>query len=150
MIHKNNNAYKSIGEVAKILDLVNKKKGTLNTHTIRFWEKEFKQIKPKILNGNRRYYNNDTIEVLKKVKYLLKDQGMTIIGVKKVLNSDKSLKLDELPNNSINANYSIKNKLKKIKKKSIQTNIDPKITNRIWKNMIWSFIDYEKRNFRKK
>ena len=49
-----------------------------------------------------------------KVKYLLKDQGMTIIGVKKVLNSDKSLKLDELPNNSINANYSIKNKLKNI------------------------------------
>ena len=40
--------------------------------------------------------------------------------------------------------------LKKIKKKSIQTNIDPKITNRIWKNMIWSFIDYEKRNFKKK
>ena len=40
--------------------------------------------------------------------------------------------------------------LKKIKKKSIQLNIDPKITNRIWKNMIWSFIDYEKRNFKKK
>ena len=114
MIHKDNNAYKSIGEVAKILNLVNKKKGTLNTHTIRYWEKEFKQIKPKILNGNRRYYNNDTIEVLKKVKYLLKDQGMTIIGVKKVLNFDKSLKLDELPNNSINADYSIKKKLKKI------------------------------------
>ncbi len=114
MIHKDNNAYKSIGEVAKILNLVNKKKGSLNTHTIRFWEKEFKQIKPKILNGNRRYYNNDTIEVLKKIKYLLKDQGMTIIGVKKVLKFDKSLKLDELPNNSINADYSIKNKLKKI------------------------------------
>jgi len=114
MIHKSNKAYKSIGEVAKILNLVNKTRGTLNTHTIRFWEKEFKQIKPKILNGNRRYYNNDTIEVLKKVKYLLKDQGMTINGVKKVLNSNKSLKLDELPNNSINANYSIKNKLKKI------------------------------------
>ena len=114
MIHKTNKAYKSIGEVAKILNLINEKKGTLNTHTIRFWEKEFKQIKPNILNGNRRYYNNDTIEVLKKVKYLLKDQGMTINGVKKVLNSDKSLKLDELPNNSINANYSIKNKLKKI------------------------------------
>jgi len=114
MIHKSNKAYKSIGEVAKILNLVNKKKGTLNTHTIRFWEKKFKQIKPNVLNGNRRYYNNDTIEVLKKVKYLLKDQGMTINGAKKVLNSDKSLKLDELPNNSINANYSIKNKLKKI------------------------------------
>jgi chorismate mutase len=40
--------------------------------------------------------------------------------------------------------------LKKIKKKSIQSNIDPMITNRIWKNMIWSFIDYEKRNFKKK
>ena len=114
MIHKSNKAYKSIGEVAKILNLINIKKGTLNTHTIRYWEKEFKQIKPNILNGNRRYYNNDTIEVLKKVKYLLKDQGMTINGAKKVLNSDKSLKLDELPNNSINADYNIKNKLKKI------------------------------------
>jgi len=114
MINKTNKAYKSIGEVAKILELVNEKKGTLNTHTIRFWEKEFKQIKPNILNGNRRYYNNDTIEVLKKVKYLLKDQGMTINGAKKVLNSNKSLKLDELPNNSITANYSIKNKLKNI------------------------------------
>ena len=114
MIHKKNDAYKSIGEVAKILQLVNNKKGTLNTHTIRYWEKEFKQIKPKILNGNRRYYNNDTIEVLKKVKFLLKDQGMTINGVKKVLNSAKSLKLDDLSKNSINADYYIKNKLKKI------------------------------------
>tara|TARA_B110001452_G_C15114228_1_gene388427 strand:+ start:293 stop:670 length:378 start_codon:yes stop_codon:yes gene_type:complete len=114
MIHKNVTAYKSIGEVAKILELVNKKKGTLNTHTIRFWEKEFKQIKPKLFNGNRRYYNNDTIEILKKVKYLLKDQGMTINGVKKVLNSDKSIKLDELQNNSITTNINLKNKLKKI------------------------------------
>ena len=114
MISKNSDAYKSIGEVAKILDLVNVKKGTLNTHTIRFWEKEFKQIKPKILNGNRRYYNNQTIEVLKKVKFLLKEQGMTINGVKKVLNSDKSLNLDELSNNSISASYSLRNKLKNI------------------------------------
>jgi len=114
MIHKNTNAYKSIGEVAKILDLRNKKKGILNTHTIRFWEKEFKQIKPKIFNGNRRYYNNETIEVLKKVKYLLKDQGMTVKGVKKILNSANSLKLDELSNNSINTNIKIKFKIKKI------------------------------------
>jgi DNA-binding transcriptional MerR regulator len=114
MIHKSNKAYKSIGEVAKILNLVNEEKGTLNTHTIRFWEKQFKQIKPNILNGNRRYYNNDTIEVLKKVKYLLKDQGLTINGAKKVLNSNKSLKLDELLNNSISSNYSIKKKIKKI------------------------------------
>ncbi len=114
MILKSNKAYKSIGEVAKILNLINEKKGTLNTHTIRFWEKEFKQIKPNILNGNRRYYNNDTIEILKKVKYLLKDQGMTINGAKKLLNSNKSLKLDELSNNSISADYSIKNKIIKI------------------------------------
>ena len=114
MIYKLDTAYKTIGEVAEILDLVNKKKGTLNTHTIRFWEKEFKQIKPKILSGNRRYYNSDTIEVLKKVKYLLKDQGMTINGVKKLLNSNKSLKLDELSNNPINADNKIRNKLKKI------------------------------------
>ena len=116
MINKNNDAYKSIGEVAKILDLVNKKKDTLNTHTIRFWEKEFKQIKPKILNGNRRYYNIEAIEVLKKVQYLLKEQGMTINGAKKVLNTHKSLKLDELPNNSISATYIIKKKLKNISK----------------------------------
>ena len=114
MILKDNKAYKSIGEVAKILNLVNEKNGTLNTHTIRFWEKKFKQIKPKILNGNRRYYNNHSIEVLRKVKYLLKDQGMTIIGAKKVLNSNKSLKLDESLNNSINTEYNIKFKLKKI------------------------------------
>ena len=55
-MYKAEDAYKSIGEVAKLLNLVNKKKGTLNTHTIRFWEKEFKQIRPKILTGNRRYY----------------------------------------------------------------------------------------------
>ena len=115
MTNKSNDAYKTIGEVAKILNLINKKKGSLNTHTIRFWEKEFKQIKPKILSGNRRYYDNKTIEVLKKVKYLLKDQGMTINGVKKLLNSKETLKLDELPNNSISVhNSNIKNKLKKI------------------------------------
>ena len=114
MIHKSDSAYKSIGEVARILDLVNSKKGTLNTHTIRFWESEFKQIKPKILSGNRRYYNKETIEILKKVKYLLKEQGMTIKGVKKVLNSNNSLNLDELSNNSISSDNKILIKLKKI------------------------------------
>ena len=117
MINKTDSAYKSIGEVAKILDLVNKKKGTLNTHTIRFWEKEFKQIKPKILTGKRRYYDNSTIEQLKKIQFLLKKQGMTIIGAKKLMNSNKSLELDELTNKSISVdNSKIKNKLKKILK----------------------------------
>ena len=55
---KNNDAYKSIGEVAKILNLVNEKNGSLNTHTLRFWEKEFKSISPKIFAGRRRYYDN--------------------------------------------------------------------------------------------
>jgi len=115
MIHKSKKTYKSIGEVAEILELTNYKKGSLNTHTIRFWEKNFKQIKPKIFSGNRRYYNNEDIELLKKVKYLLKVQGMTINGVKKLLNSNSSLKLDEFSKNSISVNNStIKIKLKKI------------------------------------
>ena len=112
---KDNEAYKSIGEVAKLLNLVNKKNGNLNTHTLRYWEKEFKQIKPKIFTGNRRYYDKKSINTLKKVKFLLKDQGMTVNGVKKLLNDDSSLKLDELTNNSINVDSSrIKNKLKNI------------------------------------
>ena len=110
---KSDNAYKTIGEVAKILGLTDNKKGTLSTHTIRFWEKEFKQIKPKILNGNRRYFDNETIDLLKKIKFLLKDQGMTISGVKKILNSKESLPLDELANNSIKADK-LKQKLLKI------------------------------------
>ena len=110
---KSDNAYKTLGEVAKILGLTDNKKGTLSTHTIRFWEKEFKQIKPKILNGNRRYFDNETIDLLKKIKFLLKDQGMTINGVKKILNSKESLPLDELANNSIKTDK-LKQKLLKI------------------------------------
>ena len=114
-MNKSDNAYKSIGEVAKILNLVNQKNGNLNTHTIRFWEKEFKQIKPKILAGKRRYYDNDAIQTLKKIKYLLKDQGMTINGAKKALNDNYSLNLDDFSNKSISIdNIKIKNKLKKI------------------------------------
>ena len=116
-MNKTDTAYKSIGEVAELLHLVNKKNGNLNTHTIRFWEKEFKQIKPKILTGNRRFYDQSSIEILKKVKYLLKEHGMTINGVKKLLNNEKSLKLDEFSNNSISVNnIKIRNKLKNISK----------------------------------
>ena len=113
-MNKSDNAYKSIGEVAQILNLVNKKTGNLNTHTIRFWEKEFKQIKPKIFSGRRRYYDESSILILKKIHFLLKERGMTINGVKKLLNN-KSLKLDEVSNNSISGdNLKLKNKLKKI------------------------------------
>ena len=110
---KNRDAYKTIGEVAKILDSDSKTKKTVTTHTIRFWEKEFKQIKPKILNGNRRYYDISCIELLKKVQFLLKEQGMTIKGVKKILDNKEPLKLDEITNHSIKANI-FKNKLIKI------------------------------------
>ena len=103
MSKKLNSAYKSIGEVSKILGIYFKKKGAFPTHTIRFWEKEFKQIKPKILNGNRRYYDARNIELLKKVHFLLKEQGMTINGVKKILDNKEPLKLDEISNQSIKA-----------------------------------------------
>ena len=110
---KSNNAYKTIGEVAKLLNLKSKKSKSLSTHTIRFWEKEFKQIKPKIFNGNRRYYDEKNIQILKKVHFLLKNQGMTIHGVKKILNDKVALKLDQNQNNSIKTN-NLKIKINKI------------------------------------
>ena len=117
---KENSKYKTISEVAKILGLYNKKNGSLSTHTIRFWEKEFKQIKPKIFSGNRRYYDDNLINTLKRIQFLLKDKGMTLIGVKKVLNSENS-DIDELYNTTIKQKDIIKSKLKNIKK--IITNI---------------------------
>ena len=113
MIDKYNNAYKTIGEVVKILGLKSKKGHSMPTHTLRFWEKEFKQLKPKIFNGNRRYYDDENIKLLKKIHYLLKDQGMTINGVKKILNNKEPLKLDETVNDSIKS-QNLKNKLVKI------------------------------------
>ena len=118
---KSDNAYKTIGEVAKILNLKSNNKGVLPTHVIRFWETQFRQIKPKILNSNRRYYDEKTINLLKKVKFLLKEQGMTINGVKKILNNEVSLKLDEIADKSIrtenfrNKLIKISNKLKELK-----------------------------------
>tara|TARA_A100001011_G_scaffold372853_1_gene431683 strand:- start:45 stop:416 length:372 start_codon:yes stop_codon:yes gene_type:complete len=112
---KKNRKYKTIGEVAKILNLLNKKKGSFSTHTIRFWEKEFKQVKPKVFSGNRRYYDETCINLLKKIKFLLKNKGMTLNGVKKVLNSENS-DIDEIYNTSIKQKNIIKTKLINIKK----------------------------------
>ena len=109
-----NKIYKSIGEVAKILDLVDKKTGKLSTHTLRFWEKEFKEVKPHIFAGNRRYYDTKSIEILKKIQFLLKNKGMTIKGVK-ILLQNKNSELDENENKSINTT-NIKTKLNKISK----------------------------------
>ena len=118
MTDKFENAYKSIGEVAEILKLKSKKRGVFSTHTLRFWETQFKQVKPKLLNSNRRYYDQKTIDILKKIKFLLKDQGMTINGVKKILNNTdnkESLDLDEISNNSIRS-QKVKDKIIKISK----------------------------------
>ena len=119
-MEKKYEAYKTIGEVAEIVGLIDKKRGTLSTHTIRFWEKEFSQIKPKILSGKRRYYSNKEIRIIKLIKYLLKEKGMTIKGVKAVLNNPKSLTLDDTTKYSVsNQSFNkekIKDKIKKISK----------------------------------
>ena len=114
-MNKNIKAYKTIGEVAKILILNSDNKKHVTTNTIRYWEREFKQIKPKILTGNRRYYDIENIELLKKVHFLLKVQGMTIKGVKKILSNKEPLKLDEISNHTIRAD-NLKNKLINISK----------------------------------
>tara|TARA_B100000965_G_C19410371_1_gene677411 strand:- start:364 stop:756 length:393 start_codon:yes stop_codon:yes gene_type:complete len=94
MNNKNNDSYKTISEVAKELDLVNKKTGKLQTHTLRYWETQFKQIKPYIGPGKRRYYSKKVFEVIKSIKNLLKQKGMTVKGVKKILNTPKIDSID--------------------------------------------------------
>ena len=122
LMNEESKKYKTIGEVAKILNLVDKKTGKLSTYTIRFWEKNFKQLKPRIFSGNRRYYDNKTIEVLKRIYFLLKIQGMTIKGAKKLLDQENS-NLDENNNKTINRKI-IETKLNKISAilKSIKKN----------------------------
>jgi len=118
MMNKKKIAYKTIGEVAKYVGLINRKTGNLSTHTIRFWEKQFKQIKPKIFAGKRRYYDTNTVKIIKEIKYLLKEKGMTIKGVRNILNNPVPLNLDEISKNYINTSSINKanliNKIKKI------------------------------------
>ena len=111
--NKSDQAYKTIGEVVELLDLKTRSGNKSSTHTIRYWEKEFKQIKPKILSGNRRYYNKSNVDLLKKIKFLLKEQGMTINGVKKILNKGHSNHLDEISNKSIRTD-NLRNKISNI------------------------------------
>ena len=87
--YKLDQAYKTIGEVAKEIGLINKKTGNLQTHTLRYWETQFKQIKPFIRAGNRRYYSKKDFDLIKNIKFLLKEQGLTINGVKKILSEKK-------------------------------------------------------------
>ena len=102
----------NISELSKLLDLIDSKTQKPSNHILRFWEKEFKQIKPTILN-KRRYYSLAQTKLIKLIKFLLKDQGMTIKGVKNILKSNiKSL--DDYNSYSLKAEY----QLKEIKSKS--------------------------------
>jgi len=88
---KNKNSdYITIGQLAKKLNLIDGKTGKPQTHTIRFWESQFKQIKPSVRTGKRRYYSENDFEIIKKIKKLLKDYGMTIKGAKMLLDKDKT------------------------------------------------------------
>ena len=94
-VNKKDSAYKTIGEVAKDLNLVDKKTGNIQTHTLRYWESQFRQIKPTIRAGRRRYYSEKDFKIIKYVKFLLKNKGLTISGVKKILNDKDTQFLDE-------------------------------------------------------
>ena len=118
---KSENAYKTIGEVTRELGLIDKKTGHLQTHTLRYWEKQFKQINPLIRAGKRRYYSKKDFQIIKLVKFLLKKKGLTINGAKKILNNPEIHPLDENMNLSVyksnlGSRKIIKNKVKKIHK----------------------------------
>ena len=107
----------NISELSIKLNLINKKTGKPSNHILRFWEREFKQIKPLILKGNRRYYNDNQIKIIIFIKYLLKEKGLTIKGVKKVLNAKN---IDDTNITNISSEYfkdNVKSKANKILKK---------------------------------
>ena len=107
------NKFLSISEVSKLLNLVDPLTKKPQNHVLRYWEKEFKEVKPKKIN-NRRYYSSTQVEIIKLIKFLLKNQRMTIKGVKNVIKSDLN-KLDDYNTDSLKADYyrrSLKNKSK--------------------------------------
>ena len=119
--NKSETAYKTIGEVTKELGLINQKTGRLQTHTIRYWETQFKQIKPLIRAGKRRYYSKKNFKIIRLIKFLLKEKGLTINGVKKILNNPKIHSLDDNMNLGVykpdlQNTKIIKDKIKKISK----------------------------------
>ena len=111
MTNKSEKAYKTIGEVSKMLNQTSGVSKKSNNHTLRYWETQFKQIKPKIIN-KRRYYDINTIHLLSKIHFLLKKQGMTIKGVQKYLNNEK-INVDE-KNNEIIRSFELKFRLNKL------------------------------------
>ena len=97
----------TISEVSHALKLVNESTKKPLNHILRYWEKEFKEISPKKIN-NRRYYSPEQVEIIKMIKFLLKNKGMTILGVKNLLTS-KTNKLDDYSMNSLKAEHYKKN-----------------------------------------
>ena len=95
--------YINITQLSKILNLVDSKTKKPLNHVLRYWENEFHQIKPKIIN-KRRYYSNEQVEIIKLIKFLLKNQGLTIEGAKKFLNSNTN-KLDDYNSHSLKTSY---------------------------------------------
>lgn len=87
--------YKTIGQITKELGLVDKKTGSLQTHTLRYWESQFRQIKPSLRAGKRRYYSDKDFKIIKHIKFLLRDKGFTINGVKKLLESKNDQSIDQ-------------------------------------------------------
>ena len=111
---KNINKLLSISEVSFKLGLVNKKTKKPATHILRFWESKFKQLKPTLLSGGRRYYSEKNIEIIKMISFLLKQQGLTIKGAINIMNTNLK-KLDDTKVSSIKAEYKINNIIKKSK-----------------------------------
>ena len=97
---KSRKAYKTIGEVCDIVGLVDTETGKRKTHVLRFWEKHFNEIKPSLIYKGRRYYSNKNIEHIKKVNKLLKEDGYTIKGSKKLL-TDSNYDIDTLSDDNI-------------------------------------------------
>jgi|TARA_B100001059_G_scaffold115532_1_gene115837 DNA-binding transcriptional MerR regulator len=108
----------NISEVSKIINLVDASNKKPLNYILRYWEKEFKQIRPKKIN-NRRYYNEQQVEIIKLIKFLLKTKGMTVSGVKNLLNININ-KLDDYNSDGLKADYyklSLKEKSKKLLEK---------------------------------
>ena len=116
---KSDEAYKTIGEVTKELGLIDKKTGIPQTHTLRYWETQFKQIKPIVKAGNRRYYSQKHFQIIKKIKFLLKEKGLTISGVKKLLEKSQSGNLDDHDDLGLYRQNLEKTKMLKVKVKKI-------------------------------
>ena len=93
----------NISQLAGMLKLIDSKSNKPLNHVLRYWEKEFKQIKPTILN-KRRYYSQKQVEIIKLINFLLKDKGMTINGVKNILKK-KLNKLDDYNSFSLQADH---------------------------------------------